>query len=43
MVAGLYGQLGFDKVAEDASGGSTWHFQVPVERTLRNRSIKVDE
>ena len=43
MVAGLYGQLGFQKVGEDSSGATTWNFDVTAERPLRNRSIKVEE
>jgi FkbH-like protein len=43
MVAELYDQLGFEKVNEDGAGGTTWHFHVPAEPFLRNRSIKVND
>jgi FkbH-like protein len=43
MVAGLYGQLGFEEIDEVPSGATTWHFQVPAEPALRNRSIKVNK
>jgi FkbH-like protein len=43
MVAGLYGQLGFQKIGENADGETTWQFQVPAGDTQRNRAIKVDE
>jgi FkbH-like protein len=43
MVAELYGQLGFEKIGEDHSGTTSWHFNILRENSLRNRSIKVDE
>ncbi|MEP6716834.1 MAG: HAD-IIIC family phosphatase [Terriglobia bacterium] len=41
MVAELYGQLGFERVADDGAGGATWHFEVPAEPRVRNRFIEV--
>jgi FkbH-like protein len=43
MVAELYRQLGFERVNQDGADGTTWHFDVPAQPLLRNRSIKVDE
>lgn len=43
MVAGLYGELGFEKVSEDDSGSTAWQFKVPFDYSLRNRFIKVCE
>lgn len=43
MVAELYGQLGFVRVGEDGAGSTTWHFDIPDQPLLRNRSIKVDD
>jgi len=41
MVAGLYRELGFRKIEEDASGRTVWEFQISPDYAPRNRHIRI--
>ena len=43
MVRDFYGQMGFEKIAEDEEGNSIWDFDLTKEYSIQNTHIKVQK
>ena len=43
MVREFYDRMGFQKVAEDEKGNTTWKFEIPAGYEHKNRYIRVNE
>lgn len=43
MVREFYGQMGFEKIAEDDTGVSTWQYVIPEDYQKKNTVIQVTD